>query len=395
MPSLGADMDFGTLVRWHVKPGDVVSRGDVVGEVETQKGVFGVDIREDGVIEELLVPEGTRVPVGTLLARIAARGTAAPPVARAPQQAPEPMLAHAARPSEDRGGVRVASRRGPRASPLARRIAEERGVDLAQVKGTGTGGVITRADVERAVAAPEQRAAPSPPAPVPPSTAVPEKAQAMRAAIAAAMTRSKREIPHYYLSEEMDLGPALGWLADANAARPVADRILPAALLLKAVARAVADFPEFNGHFADGTFHASEAVHLGVAIALRGGGLVAPALHDASRLGVDALMRALLDLVARARAGQLRTSEFTDPTITVTSLGDAGTQMVLGVIYPPQVAIIGFGAVAERPWAAEGMLGVRPTVTASLAADHRVSDGHRGALLLGTIHRLLQVPEAL
>jgi pyruvate dehydrogenase E2 component (dihydrolipoamide acetyltransferase) len=382
MPSLGADMDWGVLVRWHVKPGEAVKRGDVVAEIETQKGVFSVDVREDGVVQELLVAEGVRVPVGAPLARLGAAAGATPAVTPAPVPPPSAVAAAPEAPAAP------ASRR--RASPLARRIATERGIDLATVRGSGTGGVITRADVERAA----PPVAPGPAAVTPP-TATPDRGLAMRQAIGAAMGRSKREIPHYYLSQELDLSRAMDWLRAANAARPVEERLLPAALLLKAVARSLADYPEFNGHWVDGDFRASEAVHVGVAISLRDGGLVAPALHDAAQLPLEALMRALLDLVARARTGALRTSEFTDATITVTSLGDSGAQAVYGVIYPPQVAIVGFGGIAARPWAADGMLGVRESVTATLAADHRASDGHRGARLLGAIQRLLLEPEAL
>lgn len=397
MPSLGADMEHGVLVKWHVKPGDAVKPGDVVAEVETQKGVFSIDVREAGVVEALLVPEESRVPVGSPLARlrVAAAEAAPPTVVPESPVAPSPV-ALPATPSAPPPRLK--------ASPLARRVAEALGVDLARVVGTGEGGAITRQDVERAAEArgPVVGAAPSaaptpaaePVSAVTPSAAA-DHAAAMRQAIAAAMAKSKREIPHYYLGEEIELGHAMAWLRDANASREVTQRLLPAALLLKSVARALRKFREFNGLYADGQFHPSERIHLGVAIALRGGGLVAPALHDADTRSLDDLGRALLDLVSRARTGGLRTSEITDPTVTVTSLGDAGARSVFGVIYPPQVAIIGFGAIRERPWASGGMLGVRPAVTVTLAADHRVSDGHRGALFLGEIARLLQQPEAL
>jgi pyruvate dehydrogenase E2 component (dihydrolipoamide acetyltransferase) len=216
----------------------------------------------------------------------------------------------------------------------------------------------------------------------------------MREAIAAAMARSKREIPHYYLSEEIELGRAIEWLRDVNASRPLADRILPAALLLHGVARALSMFPELNGHCLEGGFHPGEGVHLGVAISLRGGGLVAPAIHDADVLSLGDLMRRLADLVRRARLGGLRASEITDATATVTNLGDEGVRTVHGVIIPPQVAIIGFGAIEERPWAEGGLVGARPVVTATLSADHRVSDGWHGARFLRELRRVLADPEA-
>jgi pyruvate dehydrogenase E2 component (dihydrolipoamide acetyltransferase) len=209
------------------------------------------------------------------------------------------------------------------------------------------------------------------------------------------MARSKREIPHYYLGTRIDLSRGLAWLAAENTRRSVAERLLPAALLLRAVALAAREVPEMNGFFLGGAFRPESAVHLGVGISLREGGLVAPALHDADRKGVDALMRELADLVGRARAGVLRSSELADATLTVTNLGEQGVASIYGIIYPPQVALVGFGRVVEQPWAQDGLLGVRPVVEATVAADHRASDGHRGARFLAAIDRLLQEPEKL
>jgi pyruvate dehydrogenase E2 component (dihydrolipoamide acetyltransferase) len=231
----------------------------------------------------------------------------------------------------------------------------------------------------------------STPPPPPPAA---RKRDDQRGPVAAAMARSKREIPHYYLATAVDLAAATAWLAEANEQRPVDGRILPAALLLRAVALAAHEVPVVNGFWVD-HFEPADAVHLGVAISLRGGGLVAPAIHDADRLPVDDLMAALRDLVQRARAGRLRASELTDATITVTNLGDLGVDEVFGVIHPPQVAIVGLGRVREQPWAADGMLGVRPVVRATLAADHRASDGHDGARFLAAFDHLLQRPEEL
>jgi pyruvate dehydrogenase E2 component (dihydrolipoamide acetyltransferase) len=209
------------------------------------------------------------------------------------------------------------------------------------------------------------------------------------------MARSKREIPHYYLSHDIEMTRAQTWLDQSNANRPPAERLLLQVLLLKAVAGAVRQRSEFNGFYTAGRFQASERVHIGTAIAIRGGGLIAPAIHDVDRLTLAELMDHLRDLVGRARAGSLRSSELSDATITVTSLGERGVEALFGVIYPPQVAIIGFGAVLARPWVVESRVEPRPVMTASLAADHRVSDGHRGALLLMDIARLLQEPEKL
>jgi pyruvate dehydrogenase E2 component (dihydrolipoyllysine-residue acetyltransferase) len=370
MPSLGADMDAGKLVAWHVKPGDSVKRGDVVADVETDKGIVEVEIWESGVIDSLAVTPGTKVPVGTVLATTRL-GTQTP--------APAPAAAPSAPPATH-----------VLASPAAKQLARERGIDVASVHGTGPHGSVTRDDVEHAGA---------PVAPPEPSVVEAKgpsvDTAGMRRAIAAAMARSKREIPHYYLSAEIDVSAAQAWLETENAKRDVTERILFAAVLLKASASAVGDVPEVNGFFLDGGYRPSKSVHLGVAISMRQGGLVAPAIHDVEAKTVAEVQAALRDLVSRVRAGRLRSSEMSDPTLTVTNLGDQGAQSVFGVIYPPQVALVGFGRVTERPWAENAMIGVRPVLTATLAADHRVSDGHRGAQFLASIARRLSEPEKL
>jgi pyruvate dehydrogenase E2 component (dihydrolipoyllysine-residue acetyltransferase) len=392
MPSLGADMEAGTLLDWYVKPGDTVKRGDIVALVDTSKAEIEVEIFEDGVIDELVVPVGVRVPVGSVLATLHPVGAKVAAAVGAPTE-PAPPIPAPAPPAPAPVPAAAGTNHRLRVSPLARRVAEQLGVDLATVTGTGPNGAITRADVERvstvAVPAPQPAVAPRlPPEPV-------DRQAAMRAAIGALMARSKREIPHYYLQLEIDMSRAIEWLHETNLERPVNDRLLPSALLLSAVARAAVEMPEMNGFWIDGAFRPGSGVHLGVAISLRGGGLVAPALHDADRKSLAEIMAGVRDLVQRARAGRLRSSEMSDPTLTVTNLGEHGVDLVHGVIYPPQVALVGFGAVRERPWTAEGMLGVRPTVTATLAADHRASDGHTGSRLLTLIDRQLQKPETL
>ncbi len=268
-------------------------------------------------------------------------------------------------------------------SPAARKHAQEKGIDLDAVAGSGPHGAVTLEDVEQAATT----------KPTPPPG---DKATEMRKAIAAAMARSKREIPHYYVAEEIPLANALAWLQAENARRGMAERLLPAALLLKAVARALQRYPELNGWYRDGDFVPAGRINLGVAVALRQGGLIAPALLDAGAKPTPQLMQELTDLVQRARAGSLKSSELAEATITVTNLGDQGSQAVFGVIYPPQVALVGFGRVAARPWVdAEGGIKATPLVAASLSADHRVSDGHRGALFLRELAELLQQPEEL
>lgn len=409
MPKLGADMTEGKLVLWRKTVGDAVHRGDILAEVDTDKGVIEIESFVEGTLESLVAKPGDFVPVGSVLAHIADGKGATPavvaagplpapvgPAASEPTAAPrspEAALAAAAPKfvSTDKERIRI--------SPAARMLAGQLGVDLQRVHGTGPGGAITREDIEKAakpLAAAAPTEAPSPPASVPPAAPeAPDRNARMRAAIAAAMARSNREIPHYYLSTTIDLKKSLDWLERENEHRPVTDRLLYGVLLLKAAALALREVPELNAYWQDDHLQLQSSIHLGIAIALRGGGLIAPAIHDADRKSLGDLMSALRDLVQRTRAGKLRSSELSDQTITVTSLGEQGTEAVFGVIYPPQVALVGFGKVVERPWCIEGQVVARPLVTATLAGDHRATDGHRGGVFLAAVDRLLQEPEKL
>jgi len=495
MPSLGADMEAGTLVEWLVKPGDRVKRGDVIAVVETQKGAIEIEVFSAGVVSELIVPVGTKLPVGTVMARldsgaaeppapaaaptpaaapapsvppapaaapappvtptaavtpapaaapaptaaptpaaaptplpIAAAPVAPPPIAAAPvapapaaptpaavpqAAAATPVVAPAAAPTvppaaAPAAGLPAAVEGRVPASPAARRLAAERGIALDRLTGSGPGGAVTLADVEAASAeappAPPTAPPTAPPAVPPPAAppAAPAPARrggfdpaAMRQAIAAAMSRSKREIPHYYLTQTVEVTKALARLERLNRDRAPPDRLLPAVLLLRATALAVAKTPELNGFWEDGRFRPGDGVHVGWATSLRGGGLIAPAIRDADQLSLDELMAAMRDLVRRARSGGVRSSELTDPTLTITSLGERGAESVLPIINPPQVAMVGFGRIVTRPWVVDGAIGPRPVITLTLAGDHRASDGHRGGLLLAEIDRLLQEAETL
>ncbi|MCL4227555.1 MAG: 2-oxo acid dehydrogenase subunit E2 [Myxococcales bacterium] len=412
MPSLGADMDAGRLVEWRVKPGDTVHRGDVLALVETEKATMELESWHDGVVAALVIEPGTKVPVGTVILRLASGEGATPPPSSPPPPSPSASPPPPASPSPPASPAPLPGL-APRvlASPAARHHAHAHDLDLRRLTGSGRHGVILLRDVERArtaAAAPPPSSRPPTPAPAPaaaalaalaaapaaprPSRPEPPPVTPLRDAIAAAMTRSKREIPHYYLSRLVSMRRALDALARTNAALPVGERILPAALYLRAVARALWDVPELNGAWVDG-FRPSEAVHLGFAVALRGGGVLAPAIHDADQKSVAELMADLRDLVRRARGGGLRTRELADPTITITSVGDRGADAVWGVINPPQVAIVGVGAIVERPWVEAGAVVVHPTVTLTLSADHRVSDGHRGGVFLAAVDHYLQEPE--
>ncbi len=393
MPALGSDMDEGTLDEWLVKPGDKVTRGQIVAVVETTKAAVEIECWQEGTVTELVVPVGETVQVGTVLATMLAPGERAE---RRPRRRPRPSTRAATKPAPAPSSARGAAVTSPTVpqrrrwvSPAARRLAQSLDVDIDTVSGTGPQGSITISDVEHAAASKEPATKPK----TKPTSA--DRAAQMRKSIAAAMSRSKREIPHYYLADEIILENSLTWLITRNAQRSIDERVLPAVLLLKAVGIAAQRFGEFNGFWRDDGFQPATGVHVGVGISLRGGGLVAPAIHDVPDKKLDELMDDLTDLVARARSFSLRSSEMSDPTITVTNLGDKGVDAVFGVIYPPQVALVGFGRPAQRVCVIDAGIRVVTTVQATLAADHRASDGHRGALFLTAINELLQQPDVL
>jgi pyruvate dehydrogenase E2 component (dihydrolipoamide acetyltransferase) len=414
MPALGSDMDEGKLNEWLVKPGDTIGHGQVVAVVETAKAAVEVECWHEGVVHELLVPVGETVQVGTVLATLLVPGESEISAPRQPERGTHAPTAVEATPmvtstSTAAAAPRPDTHRRRFVSPAARRVATRLGVDTDAVTGTGPQGSVTIKDVEDAAASVTTPAAPAEkpadlvktpaasaekPAPTPAAAAA-KRAAEMRKSIAAAMSRSKREIPHYYLVEEILLDKSLAWLSERNAQRPITERVLPAVLQLKAVALAAQRFTEFNGFWRNDGFETAPGVHVGLAISLRGGGLVAPAIHDVAEKNLDELMGNLTDLVARARAGSLRSSEMSDPSITVTNLGDEGVGAVFGVIYPPQVALVGFGKPAQRVCAIDGGIRIVTAVQATLAADHRASDGHRGALFLNAIGEFLQQPEVL
>ncbi|MBL8204545.1 MAG: 2-oxo acid dehydrogenase subunit E2 [Blastocatellia bacterium] len=376
MPKLGADMTTGRLLSWSKNIGDRIERGEIIAEVHTDKADIEIESFISGVIEKFLIEPGDEVPIGATIAVIRNDDEVAA-LLEAPVKVPDPLPIAPVSPTQEV----LATTERLRISPVARKLAEELGIEPSTIKGSGPGGRITREDIERTAAT------------KPPASS--DRQIGMRQMIAAAMARAKREIPHYYLRTTIDLKRALDWLAQENAGRSVADRMLYSVLLIKAVALALRNVPELNATWENEQVNLKPSINIGLAISLRQGGLIAPALLEVDQKNLAALMQNFRDLVQRTRAGSLRSSELSEATMTITNLGEQGVEEVYGIIYPPQVALVGFGKVVERPWAVNGMLGVRPVITATLSADHRVSDGHRGGLFLSALDRLLQEPEKL
>ncbi len=382
MPSFGSDMAKGMVAEWRVKPGDRVHRGDVIATIETMKGLIDLEVFDEGVVEALLAPVGQQRQVGEPIARLRLAGEAeTAEVAeqsleeQSPEQAVEPDATKATpapvqpKPAAD-AMVRI--------SPAARQRAGQLGLDWRTLgPGSGPEGVLVLADIESL-------------APV-----VDDPGLRMRQAIAEVVTRSKREIPHYYLERDIPLARAQDWCSAFNQGKPAEQLVLINALVYCALARALAEFPQFNGFYREGGYQNEPRVHLGNVISLRQGGMVVAAIHDAHLLGAAAMMASLRDQVTRAREGGLRSSEIQEATVTVSNLGERGSDRIQGVIFPPQVALLGIGRVRSAPWVQEQQVVPMTLASFSLAADHRVSDGHDGARLLNRIDKLLQQPETL
>ncbi|PLY11617.1 MAG: 2-oxo acid dehydrogenase subunit E2 [Sulfurimonas sp.] len=375
MPSLGADMESAVLMEWKVKEGESVSKGDIIAEVETSKGVIEIEVFEDGVIEKLLVKEETDCAVGTPLAVIRSKEQEVEEkesqefkIDESPQKVLEP--------EEKKTDEKVFKQR-IKISPAARKKAKELGVELSEVQGDKK--EIHLRDIE--------------------SETVPKKsehpASGMRQAIAKAMSLSNAQIPHYYLSSSINMSPALKWLEEVNRNRAIQERILPAALLIQAVVYALKEVPELNGFWRNDALEISKEINPGIAIALRKEGLITPAILNANELNLDGTMKSLSNLIERTRSGKLRNSEITEQTITITNLGDLGAESVFGVIYPPQVALVGFGRIMNVPWAEGDTLSVRKVLQATIAGDHRATDGRIGGKFLDKLNQILQIPQEL
>ena len=426
MPSLGADMEAGTLVEWKKKPGDQLKPGDIIAEVETQKGLIEIEVFEAAILENYLIEEGDKVPVGAPMAKL--RSESIP--GKIPEKDSETHpIQEEEQATESEGPVpsdsiseETSSKEKPseekhriKASPLARSIAEKHNVDLNNLKGTGEGGAIIKADVEQAMAGQKEAPKQTPETGAlkdvmkkktepetaskqviksRTSTSKPGQQESIRAAVAAAMSRSNQDIPHYYLEKKIDMLAALNWIKETNRQREISERLLPAVLFIKAVAKALDSAPALNAVWDNGLQFKNE-VNIGFVISLRAGGLLVPAIRNADTKSVDEIMAALNDMIPRARALKLRSSELSDSTITITSLGENGADKVFGVIYPPQVAIIGFGSITDQPLVHEGMLAIRPVLQVTLAGDHRATDGLTGSRFLQALNNHLQNPEKL
>ncbi len=417
MPQMGADMTQGTLLRWLKQEGDAVARGDVIAEIETDKANVEIEAFDGGVFRAALAREGDVVQVGEVIAVIAgadediskyasANGNA--PQAQAPQAPsppkPEPPPPESQAPKDGAQALLPAESDAPsapadsrvRASPLAKKIAEERGIDLRGVRGSGPAGRIVRRDVETltpsalrpASAQGSQAPSPTRPAAAADTATTPSK---MRQAIARRMSQSKREAPHYYLLVDIDMTDAMTFRSQLNEAVGEAAKVSVNDLIVRACALALQRHPVFNATIEGDQVTERGEQHVCIGIALDEG-LIAPAITGAGRMTLVEIAAAAKDLVERAKHGRLRADELSAGTFTISNLGAYGIQTLVAIIQPPQTAILGVGSVMAQPAVRDGAVTVRQMMKVALSADHRVTDGAQGAQFLSEIKRLLEGP---
>jgi pyruvate dehydrogenase E2 component (dihydrolipoamide acetyltransferase) len=375
MPALGMAQETGKVVRWLKAEGETVAKGEPLLEVETDKVTVELESPADGILAGISAAEGADVPVGETIAFVLAVGETVPePVAAVPSE----VATVVPRPSRSEADVQAPAggRRRSLASPKARRIAAERGVDLAALAGSGPGGAVVAADLDGSAAASNGVTVP-----------------AIWRLMAKRTTQSWQSVPHFYLRREVDASRLQSWRAAARA-RPGQERASHTDLLVRLVAEALRRHPRVNSSWSDGAVVRSERINVGIAVAVDDG-LVVPVVHDADRLSLADTVARRIELVDAARAGRLRPEDVTGGTFTVSNLGMFGVDSFDAIVNAPQAAILAVGRVADRVIPVDGQPAVRPVLQLSVSFDHRVVDGARGAEFVETLASLAEEPAGL
>ena len=448
MPQLGYDMREGTIVRWLKEEGEDVTRGEIIAEIETDKAVVEFSPTTGGVLRRIVAGAGDIVPVGQLIAVIgdadealpdeltapASPAAAAEQVPATPAPAPVPTPVAESPPAVPEGEVRASpiARRlarekgvdlanltgsgpggriveadvlaaaavlsapgGVLASPLARRLAREGGIDLSSLTGSGPGGRIVEADVLAASAAPAaETAAPAPAEAAAAPAGDQVQLSRMRQTIARVTSDSKREAPHFYVAADIDMSKAMDLRRDINDQIDSDSRVSVNDLIVKASALAIGRHPKFNSFFRDDYLQMNPSINVGIAIALESG-LIVPGIPGCEGKTLAEVAVASRDLAARATGGTLRAEEYTGTTYSVSNLGMFGVDSFTAIIYPPHAAILAVGAVKEQPVVRSGEITIAQIMKATLSVDHRVADGAEAAQFLSEIKRLLENPVSL
>ncbi len=437
MPQMGYDMQEGTVVRWLKDEGASVELGEPIAEIETDKAVVEFESYTAGILHRIVAPEGTVVPVGQVIAVVGAAGEA--PVDPAPTDAPSPADEASDTPAEPEveaqtepvaesepesvaipleapahapstnGGQEVAQSTDDRrtfATPAARKIAEERGIDLATVDGTGPGGRIVKEDV-LAAPDPEVEVGVLPTPEPPPATLEPVTPEAeieaepaggliplsrMRQQIARVTVRSKSEKPHFYVTTDIDMSQAMALRQQIN--QTLADegvRVTVNDLIIRACVHSLKVYPKFNSYYHEEGIQENDAINVGVAIAIEEG-LIVPAMLDCGEKSLKELAQASRDLAERAGSGTLRPQEYAGGTFAVSNLGMFGVSNFVAIIMPPQTAVLAVGAVRKQPVVRDDQVVVSEVMTVTLSGDHRIVDGAEGAQFVNEVKRLLESP---
>jgi pyruvate dehydrogenase E2 component (dihydrolipoamide acetyltransferase) len=360
MPSLGADMEEGKIVEWKIKNGDVIKKNQIIASVETTKSVIDIESFREGIVKEILLKVGDVVQVGKPIAVLDIIG--------------DEILDHI----ETFKSQQVAR---TKISPIAKKMAEENHIDLGLVKATGVDGEITLKDIEVSISG---------------KFVDRPVVRNLRQAIGLFMSRSKKEIPHYYLKKRIQLDQLVEWIDEKNKKLLPDERLLLPVVLMRAVIISLKKFPELNGFYKENKFAPSEIVNLGIAISVKPEGVMAPAVLQADKMNMSELNTAVKNLAIRTREGGLVGRELSEGSITITNLGDMGCDEVFGIIFPPQVAIIGFGSIRKEPVVdRQDKIRAGFVVDMTLSADHRVSDGLMAARFLNEIQKILNDPSTL
>ncbi len=409
-----ASMD-GTLLNWLKNVGDSVNKGDVIAEIEADKATVEIEAPESGVISEFSVQPGDAIKTGQVMGSIGASSGAAAP-AEAKTAAPQPVVVAAT--ANAPAGVAARTNGAPasvtddgriKVSPIARKIAEERGVDLAQVHGSGPGGRIVKEDVEGFTpsSAPAPQAAPSAPAPAasaglsaPSSRKLPEGPDVeyidlttMRKRIVAVTVESKQWTPHFYVTSEIDVEPLLALRKQINEGLPEESKISVNDMVVKATALTLRQYPNLNTHYYGDRLVRHKRINIGIAVALPSGGLINVVAQDADKVSLGTMAAQNKAMFARAREGKIKPEDITGATFTVSNLGPYNVEHFLAIINPPEAGILAVGTAMKVPVVkADGTLGIGNRMKVTISVDHRVSDGAEGAQYLQAFKTLLENP---
>jgi pyruvate dehydrogenase E2 component (dihydrolipoamide acetyltransferase) len=389
MPALGFDMTEGLLARWLKNEGDSVDKGQAIAEIETEKATVEIEAAAAGILARIIVHAGQTVPVGTVIGVIAEAGEEVAAVSTPTPAPPTPTAPPPSTPAPETGKGVAPSVVRVKASPVARKMAEEAGLDLSRIKGTGPGGRVVERDIQAAIAAGPAQAPPGVPAVPAPGATVP--LNRMRKTIARRMTESKATAPHFYVTVEINMDDAMRMREQLNSLAPEAERISVNDLIVAAAARTLTRFPALNASYREDNLEMHSQVNIGIAVALEDG-LIPPVLRDADKKTLKGIAAESRALTERARANKLRSDDLGGGTFTVSNLGTFDVDEFIAIINPPEAAILAVGAVTRRPVAAAGEIRISSIMKTTLSVDHRVSDGAQAGRFMQEFRKLLENP---